>query len=146
MRTLLVALVCLCATACTFIYDRQYVAAPTEQLSPEETEAVFRAFDDLLRSKGFVPLHDGREHDPNRVAYGIGGSDAGSALRMDWREVLEVSYTGGTEFQLALFRIVHHRADFSEDYLRRFVAQAEAFILEASSKEVRLVPVERNGN
>ena len=135
--------ICIFLSSCTMLYMREYVAEPTQELSASETESVFRAFRDFLVSKGLKPLQDGAKADSNRVAFRIGGSTAGYLLRHDWEDILELTYSGERDFRLHLTRIVHHRADFTDEYLKRFVGQTESFIREATSKSVTLKLVPR---
>ncbi len=80
----------------------------------------------------------GKESNPNRAAFRIGGSNAGFALRRDFEDILELTYSDKDGFRLQLIRIVHQRADFSDEYLRNFVKQTEDFIREATSRPVNL--------
>ena len=107
-------------------------------MTARETEAVFRAFRDFLVAKGLSRLRYGERTDPNSAAFRIGGSDAGFALRHDWEDILEITYSGDNEFRLRLIRITHQPADFSEKYLTRFVEQTETFLREATGKPVRI--------
>jgi hypothetical protein len=132
-------------SACTFVYRREYAIDAEQQISAAEQQQVFQAFRDFLRSKGLSPLSYRDKSEPNQVAYRIGGSTAGFALRGDFEDILELGYSGEDGFRLRLIRIIHHRADFSEEYLKRFVEQTEAFIREATARPVRikLVPTSR---
>jgi hypothetical protein len=131
-------------TACTYVFTREYVVEPAENASPEEVENIFQAFSDFLGAKGFPLAYQARP-EPRLARYRIGGSDAGFAQRQDYEDILELSYEGGTSFRLRLRRIVHHEMDFSDQYLKGFVADTERFIREATSKPVRikLVPTGR---
>jgi hypothetical protein len=42
-------------------------------------------------------------------------------------------------------RIVHHPADFSEEYLKQFVEQTEGFLREATNKPIQLTLVPPKG-
>lgn len=75
-------------------YEREYVVEPVQELTTAETAEVFRAFRDFLVSKGFNPLSYSEKSDPNRVAFRIGGSNKGFALRRDWENALELTYSG----------------------------------------------------
>jgi hypothetical protein len=136
--SLSVVVAALLLSACTFLYTREYAVDPIQQVSVSEQQQVFQAFRDFLRSKGFSPLTYREKSDPNRVAYRIGGSTAGFALRRDFEDILELIYTGDDGFRLRLVRIIHHPVDFSDEYLKRFVEQTEAFIREATSRPVRI--------
>ena len=120
------------------IYAREYLAETPQAMTAQETEAVFRAFRDFLVAKGLSPLRYGERIDPNSAAFRIGGTDAGFALRQDWEDLLEITYSGDNEFRLRLIRITHQPADFSEKYLAQFVEQTERFLREATGKPVRL--------
>lgn len=149
MRNLLsLLLLCAALTGCTFFYTREYLAVGPQDMSAQETEAVFRAFENFLTSKGLSPQRhgeNGKPPDPNRVTFQIGGSKAGFALRHDWEDLLELSYTGENEFRLRLMRIVHHPANFADEYLKRFVEQTEGFLREATNKplQLKLIPPKR---
>lgn len=120
------------------MYTRDYAVEAPSPMSTAETEEIFRAFRDFLVSKGLSPQRYGDKADPSRVAFRIGGSDAGLALRRDWEDILELSQSGENGFRLRLMRIVHHPADFSDEYLKRFVEQTEGFLREATKKPIRL--------
>lgn len=139
MRTLLAAvLLSILLSACTMLYSRKYEVVSTQEISSAEKQAVFLAFRDFLISKGLSPMSYGKESNPNRAAFRIGGSNAGFALRRDFEDILELTYSDKDGFRLQLIRIVHQRADFSDEYLRNFVKQTEDFIREATSRPVNL--------
>lgn len=130
---------------CTMLYTREYTAETPQAMSAAENEQIFRSFRDFLYSKGLRPHDLDLKTASFRVAFRIGGSNAGFALRKDWEDILELSHSKENGFQLRLMRIVHHPADFSEDYLRQFVEQTEGFLREATNRPIRLklVPRER---
>ena len=139
MRGLLGAL--LLATllsACTFLYIREYEIDSPPEMFLAEKQAVFSAFRDFLVSKGLSPLSYGEKTDPNRVAFRIGGSTAGFALRRDFEDILELVHSEKNGFRLRLVRIVHQRANFSDEYIMHFVKQTEKSILDATSKPIRI--------
>jgi hypothetical protein len=139
MRALIAAiLLCIFLSACTMLYSRQYEVASAQEMSPAEKQAVFVAFREYLISKGLSPLSHGEKADPNSVAFRIGGSLAGFALRRDFEDILQLTYSEKDGFRLQLIRIVHQRADFSDEYLKSFVKQTENFIREATSKPISL--------
>ncbi len=121
---------------CTMMYTRDYVAVPLQDMSPEETQATFRAYRDLLISRGLVPLTD--RTDSNYVLFRLGGSSGGFALRRDWSDTLELAYSGRNTFRLGIKRIVHFPADFSDEYLKNFADQAQRGILEVAPKPIQL--------
>jgi hypothetical protein len=125
----------------TILHAREYIVEPVAEISASEAGAGFRAFRDLLVSKGFNQLDFGEKPEPNRVAFRIDGSNAGFEFRQDWEDILELTYSGDNNFRLRLVRIVHQPEDFSDDYLRKFIAEIEALIGEATSKAFRLKPV-----
>jgi hypothetical protein len=122
-------------------YTREYRVEPAQEMTQREIEEVFHSFRDFLTSKGLQPLSYGEKTEPNRAAFRIGGSDAGFAFRRDWADTLELSYSANGGFKLRLSRIVHHPADFTEEYLIDFVAKTEKFIYEATSKKVHITLV-----
>ena len=141
MRAVLITLMLVAAlSGCTMLYKREYVTESPQQLSPQETAEVFRAFRDYLLIRGMQPLgHKSPEELDRSVAFRIAGSDAGFALRGDWEDILELSYSGGSNFQLRLFRMVHRPgADFSDEYLKRFVERSEEYLREATKRPIRL--------
>lgn len=144
-RILIILVASFLLGACTMLYTKEYVAEPVQEMTASETEAVFRAFVQFLYTKGLSPIHYGEKEDPNLVAFRISGSSAGFALRRDWEDILELRYSGGNSFDLRLVRIVHHSAEFTDEYLAQFVAKTEEFIREATSKSVRLRLVPENG-
>lgn len=139
---------CIFLSSCTMLYTREYVAEPAQELSASETESVYRAFRDFLVSRGLKPLEDGAIADPNRIAFRVAGSMAGALLRHDWEDILELTYAGERDFRLRLIRIIHHRADFTDAYLKQFVEQTEKSIREATSKSInlKLVPRKNSGS
>lgn len=130
-------------SGCTMFYTREYLAEPPQQMSAAETEQVFHAFRAFLVSKGLSPQRYSDKDETERVAFRIGGSDAGFALRRDWEDILELSHSGENGFRLRLMRIVHHPADFSDEHLKRFVEQTEGFLCEATGKPIRLKLIPR---
>lgn len=140
MRNALLGLfTCIALSACTFIYTREYIAEPEQPMSARETEDMYNMFRVFLISrKGVFPLSYGEEFDPNYESFRIGGSNAGFALRRDWEDILQLIYAEDNTFHIRLLRITHHPADFSDEYITRFVEQTEELIYEATSESVRL--------
>lgn len=145
IRGLTVLVLSTLLSACTMFYTREYLAEAPQKMSAAEAEQVFRAFRDFLVSKGLSPQRHGDKIETDRVTFRIGGSNAGFALRRDWEDLLELSHSGDNGFRLRLMRIVHHPADFSDEYLKRFVEQTEAFLREATNKPIRLALIPRKG-
>lgn len=133
------------SAASTLFYAREYIVEPIQEMSAPETEAAFRAFRDLLVSKGLNALSSGEKADPSRVAFRIAGSTAGFEFRQDWEDILELTYSGDKDFRLRLIRIVHQPEDFTDDYLKKFVEHTEGLIREATSRPVRLKLVPGKG-
>jgi hypothetical protein len=140
-RIFIVLLFSVLLCSCTMLYSREYATIADHALSASENEAVFQAFRDYLVSKGLKPRVYGNKVDPNRVAFIIGGSSSGFVLRRDWNDILELTYSTDKSFRLRLMRIVHHPADFSDDYLSDFVRQTELFLREATKQPIQLKPI-----
>lgn len=127
--------------ACTMFYTRDYLAETPEKMSAAEAEQFFLAFRNVLVSKGLSSQRYGDKSETDRVTFRIGGSNSGFALRRDREDLLELSHSDDNGFRLRLMRIVHHPADFSDEYLERFVEQSESFLREATNKPIRLTLV-----
>jgi hypothetical protein len=138
IRSTAVIWLCMLLSACTLFYAREYVADTPQKMSAAEAEQVFRAFREFLIAKGLNPQRYGDKVESDRVTFRIGGSNAGFGLRNDREDLLELSYSGGDGFRLRLMRIVHHPADFSDEYLKQFVEQSEEFLRLATGKPIRL--------
>jgi hypothetical protein len=147
MRVLLATLaLAVVLSGCTMFYTRNFGVEPTEKLSAAEVEKIFHSYRDFLISKGLRPQNYGGKDDPNQVAFQIGGSNAGFGLRRDWADTLALSYSPQDGFRLYLSRIVHHPADFSDEYLKSFIEQTEKLVHEATSKTVRIALIEKSPN
>ena len=144
IRTLLVLLSFSVCISCAVVQPSEVVATQRfivegdPPFSPEDAETLFTTFRSAIEGSGYAPAPQDDVASPYQASFLIVEANSGGRFNSEWDEILELSYSGDSSFEMNVKRVGQESPSIWEGFAGKFIQDAEMFFTAASSQTVNV--------